>query len=188
MRWHAQQGQPLDRYLFRLLVAISAFRFSEAPLVRSAREAIEKLKHQHIQQLLAQAKAGGSEMQEIEAELEGAWDEIAQLKRERDQAKEQVSELSAELEAQKAAWGTVQQAYAKPRSLSDPAMAEPESPTFGGVAEVVAWATREFPDTLLFLDSAVDSAADSPYQHPERVAQLFQALDELARRGRRTAN
>jgi regulator of replication initiation timing len=182
IRWHAQNNQPLDRYLFRLLVAISAFRFSEAPIVRSAREAIEKVKHQHIQQLLAQAKSGDSEIRQIEEELERAWDENTKLKLERDQAKEQISELSSELEAQKAAWATVQQPYTKPQSLSGPVTSEQEGPSFDNVAEVIAWAKSEFYETLIILDSAVDSAKDSPYQHPDRVAQLFQALDELVRR------
>lgn len=36
IRWHAENNHPLDRHLFRMLVAISAFRFSDAPVVRRA--------------------------------------------------------------------------------------------------------------------------------------------------------
>lgn len=182
IRWHARNHQPLDHYLFRILVAISAFRFSEAPVVRTAREAIEKLKHQRIQQLLAQAKARGSEIQEIEEELEKAWDTISQLEQERDQLKEQVSELSSELGAQKAAWAT---AYSKPQSLSAPVTTESEVLSFSTVSGVVSWAKQKFSDTLFILDSAVDSALESPFQQPDRVAQLFEALDELVRRWRK---
>lgn len=181
IRWHAQNGQPLDRYLFRLLAAISAFRLSEAPVIRKVQETLERLNHQRIQELLAQARAGGTQIQEIETELERAWDEIYQLRRERDEVKEQVSELSAELEAQKAAWATVQQATTGSQSGICPATSEPEAPKFCNVAEVVEWARKKFADTILILDSAVDSAIESPYQHPERVAQLFEALDELVR-------
>jgi len=78
---------------------------------------------------LAKAKAGGSQTQEIEAELERAWEEISELKRERDHAREQASELSAELEAQKAAWATVQQAYPKPQFLPGPTIPEPVGPS-----------------------------------------------------------
>lgn len=179
IRWQAENNHPLDSHLFRLLVGISAFRFSEAPIVRSARSAVEKLKHQHIQQVLAQAKAGGTELQEIETELARAWDEIDQLKRERDQAKEQVSELNANLETQKAAWGTVQQASARSQSPLAATSPKSENQSFDSVADVAAWAKNEFAETLFFLDSAIDSAVDSPYQHPDRVSQLFQALNEL---------
>jgi hypothetical protein len=184
IRWHAQNGQPLDRHLFRLLVGISSFRFSDASVVRAAHAAIDKAKQQHIQQLLGKAEAIGAETKEIEAELERAWDEIAQLKWERDEAKEQVSALSADLEAQKAAWATVQQAHTRPQSLPGPALLPAPGPSFKNLADVVAWAQIQFAETLLFLDSAVRSAEDSPYQHPERVSELLQALDELVTRWR----
>lgn len=50
------------------------------------------------------------------------------------------------------------------------------------VAQVVEWAIAKYPKTLLFLESAKVSAADSPYRHPVRLAQLLEVLDELVAR------
>lgn len=75
------------------------------------------------------------------------------------------------------------QPHTKPQRLAETAATtEAAAPHFGNVSDVVAWAIKSFPNTLVILDSAVHSAQDSPYQHPQRVAELFEALDELVRR------
>lgn len=178
IRRHAQNNQPLDRYLFRLLVGISGFRFSNAEVVRSVQLKIEKQKQQYIQQRLSELNNSGNDLHEIEDALCNAWKEIDQLKQERDLVKEQVSELEQELEAQKAAWAEVQQSLIN--SHIDPdGTSQHEETSFKSVSDVVIKAKQEFSDNLLFIDSAVDSAANSPYQHPDRVYEIFLALNEL---------
>lgn len=56
--------------------------------------------------------------------------------------------------------------------------------TVASVSEAVEQARAEFAQELLFLKSAEDSAADSPYQYPERVYELLHALGEIAKRWR----
>jgi hypothetical protein len=53
---------------------------------------------------------------------------------------------------------------------------------FDNVSDVVAWATKEFRETLVFLGSAIDSASNCPYRHPIRLAQLLMALDRTTRK------
>jgi hypothetical protein len=180
IRWHAQNAQPLERHLFRMLVGISGFRFSEGSIVRAASIALERQKQQRIQELLSRVAAGGAEVQEIEAELGRAWSQIDQLKTELDQTKQHESELAAELEAQKTAWVTVQLEQSTQRSISGAQSADSrEEVDFRSVAEAVEKAQSDFKSKLLFLDSAVRSAKDSPYQLPNRVYELFEALGEL---------
>jgi hypothetical protein len=181
IRSYAQNSQPLERHLFRLLVGISGFRFSDAQVVRNARIKIEKQKQQHIQERLSELNASGNDLREIEAALYNAWSEIEQLKQERDQAKEQVSELEKELEGQKAAWATVQQSYSNYQAIPDGGSQDNDS-VLKTVSDVVIKAKQEFSANLLFLDSVIESAANSPYQQPDRVYQLFLALNELVGR------
>jgi hypothetical protein len=175
IRWHADQQQPLGQHLFRTLVAVSGFRCSNPPVARLVREAIDGDKHARFQGFLKNSKAleeGG----QIWDELERAWDAVKQLQLERDEARNQVSELTRELEAQKQAFMTT---YRGPRQAAPPA--EPSAPRapVRTVAEAVERARCDFPQTLVFLPGAIESARQSPYRAADRVYALFQALDEL---------
>jgi hypothetical protein len=174
IRWHTEQHQPLGQYLFRTLVAVSGFRFSNPPVARLVREAIEGDKHARFHDLLKNAKAH-EESGQIMKELERAWDEIKQLAQERDEARNQVSELTRELEAQKAAW----QGYRGQRPTSATGDAPVERAPLRSVADAVERARADFGQTLAFLPNAIESAQQSPYRSPEKVFALFQALDEL---------
>lgn len=165
IRKHALTDQPLPRHLARQLAGIAAVRFAAAPLVRDTRDLIDRRKQQQAQLLLEQAKADGSGLGEIAAALEQAWDEVAALKRERDQVRAEAAALATALATELAA---------RPAAADTPA----------SVADVVARARQAFPDTLHFLDTAVASAADSPYLHPDKVWRVFEVLDELVRQWR----
>lgn len=52
------------------------------------------------------------------------------------------------------------------------------------VAEVVRSAAETHPDALLILDSAVAAAVESPYEDPERVRAILDAMARVARRRR----
>lgn len=101
-----------------------------------------------------------------------ALERIDQLAAERDQFK-------ADLAAQQAAWAEVQQAMAVGESdVSEP---EPEQKTrFTSVLAAIERAKKDFSGPLIFLDSALASAKDSPYKDPERVYELFEALALVA--------
>lgn len=59
---------------------------------------------------------------------------------------------------------------------------------FDDVIQVVELAIEKYPKTLLFLDSAKYSAANSPYRHPKRVARLFEVLHELVAKWQKNKN
>ena len=86
IRWHDENQQPLSQHLFRTLVAVSGFRFSNPPVARLVKEAIEGDKRANFEKILEQWKAT-SEARGFLEELERAWDEVAQLKQEREDRK-----------------------------------------------------------------------------------------------------
>ncbi|HZZ79967.1 MAG TPA: hypothetical protein VFE62_15720 [Gemmataceae bacterium] len=178
IRFHIEQQQPLGQHLFRTLVAVSGFRFSNPPVAKLVREAIEGDKVARFQAMLKNSKAL-DEAGQILTELERAWEEIEQLKVDRDEARSQVSELSRELEMQREAW----QAFKGPRGPGGEVAAPPapRAPV-SSVAEAVNRAAADFVSTIVFLPSAIESAKESPYRWPDRVYSLFQALDELTRK------
>ena len=52
------------------------------------------------------------------------------------------------------------------------------------LVEVVREAAEAYADALLILDSAIESAADSPYEDPERVRPILEAMARIARKRR----
>lgn len=177
IRWHTEQQQPLAQHLFRTLVAVSGFRFSNPPVARLVREAMDADKRLRFDILLKNAKAH-EESGQILQELERAWDQIKQLLQEKDEARNQIAELTRELEAQKEAW----QGYRGGQRSQTP---QQDSSSSRGairtVADAVERATNEFTQTLVFLPNAMESARESPYRWPDKVYALFEALDELTR-------
>jgi hypothetical protein len=176
IRFHLEQHHPLGPHLFRTLVAVSGFRFSNPPTARLVREAIDGFKQARFHELLKNAKAH-EESGQILQELERAWDQIKVVQQERDELRTQVAELSRELEAQKEAW----QGYRGQRPGAqgpDSSAPTPRAPV-RSVEEAVERASHDFTQTLIFLPDALESARQSPYRSAERVYALFQALDEI---------
>ncbi len=178
IRFHAENQQPLGPHLFRTLVAVSGFRFSNPPVAQLVRSAIEGEKHLLFQSMLENSKAL-EDAGHIMKELERAWDEIKQLKQERDEARNQASELARELEMQKAAWTEVHRGPRQPVVAPPP----PRGP-IASVLDAIERARTDFPHTLLVLPDAIESARQSPYRSPERIYSLFQVLDELTHKWR----
>lgn len=183
IRFHTDQHQPLGPHLFRTLVAVSGFRFSNPPVARLVREAIDRDKQARFHEMVKNAKAH-EESGQIMQELERAWDQIKVLQQERDAGRNQIAELTRELEAQKEAW----QGYRgqKPGEAA-PQLAAPRE-AVKSVVEAVERATADFGQTLIFLPDALESARKSPYQWPDKVYGLFQALDELTMQWQHTGS
>jgi hypothetical protein len=180
IRWHTEQQQPLGQHLFRTLVAVSGFRFSNPPTARMVRDAIEADKVARFQTMIKNSQAL-EEAGQILTELERAWDENEQLKLERDEARNQVSELSRELESQKEAWLAFKGARNNGTAGDVSVSPLPRAP-LTTVSEAANRAAADFCGSLIFLPSGFESAQLSPYRWPDRVYSLFRALDELTRR------
>ena len=98
-----------------------------------------------------------------------------------------MAEVRDELAAQQEQWTTVEAEITAARSEASAAKAGAAAvrafalDRLRRVDEAVGLSRAEFPDTLSFLPDALKSAADSPYQQPRKVYELFRALDEVVR-------
>lgn len=160
----------LGQQMFRMLAAISSFRFVPGPASKTVARRREDAAKAKTAELRQHIKKGDIAKQDLEDQLLDALARVEALEGERDQLKE-------DLDAQKAAWAEYQSFMA---SGDPPASDAPPKPAEGEVIETVGAAVRrakeDLDGPLVFLDSAVESADSSPYQNPERVQQLFEAL------------
>ena len=172
IRFHAEQGLPLPDQLFRTLAAVASFRYTEGVTIRDARQAISDLDKKRVDELRQQVKTGSVEKDGLETQLLEALEQIDQLTAECDQYK-------SDLAAQQAAWAEVQQTMAADDAEVPDSQPE-QKVTFNTVLEAIRRAKKDFTGPLVFLDSALDSAKNSPYKDPERVYELFEALALVA--------
>jgi hypothetical protein len=170
IRSYEEEGFPLQDHLFRMLAAVASYRYTEGAVIRDVRQALVDDDRRKVDELRTQVKSGSIEKGNLELQLLEALETIDQLSNERDRAK-------ADLAAQQAAWSVVQQAMAQ--SGTPETAVNPPAVT-STVRDAVDRAKAEFSETLVFLDSACDSASDSPYKDPARVFELFEALDCVA--------
>lgn len=170
--WKSKGGS-FGKYLFRMLAAISAFRFVEGPAIRAARKAIAESERTHLVMLAEEVKQGRATKEEMETKLLEALLKIDELTNERDQ-------LQIDVETQKAAWGTYQNFMAGDAQPDAEVNEEPkpdrDQETFASVRAALDKAKADFPLQLVFLETADISANESPYKNPNRVYELLEAL------------
>jgi hypothetical protein len=88
--------------------------------------------------------------------------------------------LRENLEAQSRAWSEFQNyGLAEDDEADEGAELGAKPPAVSSVREAVTRAQDQFSETLHFLDFAVKLAEESPFQSPELVYGLFEALDDL---------
>lgn len=162
-------GVPLDKRIFKTLCSVSTLRATESTLERSLQDQIGESSRKEIAELLERVKSGRA----TESQLQ---DDFLKLSYENDALNKRVASLTEELDAQKAAWANVgefvRQPAASPGDTED-AIGGGADGEYSSVSEAIAAAKKKFSGPLLFLDSAVESAGESPYQNPDRVYQLF---------------
>lgn len=175
--WQAK-GVPFGKHLFRMLTAISAFRFAEGPSIRDARKAIAEVERADLARIVDEAKRGKATKEQIETQLLEAMIKVEELTKENE-------DLKGDLAAQKAAWGDIQGFMGQGEAdggASDPVAAQSlREASFETVANAYQMAKAKFSGPLVFLESADRSAAESPFKNPERVYELFEALYVVAR-------
>ena len=99
---HEKNEQSLAMHLFRLLVDVSAFRFSDTSVIHKTNKAIDESKQKELKKFLKASKINDPEKEELYRTLEKSQEENLKLFNERNEAYEQVSRLSSELESLKA--------------------------------------------------------------------------------------
>jgi hypothetical protein len=177
----------LPRDVLRRLASAAHVRFADAPLVRLARAALDRKRQAAVQRQLSELKAGADEAREWLKQLDAAWQENRRLTDELELTRTELAELREELGRQREQWGTVSQEIADAKAEAGRQAAAAARfrqrllTRLRKVAEAVELAREDYADTLEFLPSAVKSAAESPYQSPREVYDLFRALDEVMR-------
>jgi hypothetical protein len=165
---------PFDKHLFRMLAAISAFRFIEGPAIRAARKSFAEAESARVSHLAIQVRQGRASQDQLEMQYLEALDRIGELELERDKLKD-------DLEAQKVAWIEFQQ-FTQSEHGQEPQPERPEEAAPHTVADVVRMAREVASRAILYLESSIESAEKSPFKNTQRVGELLEAIDVVAAR------
>lgn len=179
-------GPAADRLPLDLLRRVAGrTRFPDAPLVKELKAAADRQAQAAAQARVAELTAGAVRATELAAELDKAWADARRAADDRDLARLELDEVRQELAFEKEQWATAGEELAAARAEADrhrAAATRYRTLALAGlrrVTDAVDMARAEFPDTLVFLPSAVKAAADSPYLYPGKVFDLFAALDAV---------
>lgn len=168
----AGSGLALEDRLMRLISSVAVLRTPADPLARRLRRMIDERQLSEIVELRARVKQARDEvpgdfLDEFEATLQR--EEAAQTR---------IIELQEEL-------GDVQQGFAELSRLYAAGGVEPEldadDELVATVPEAVDRAAAAYPDELVFLPEALESASESTYPNPERVHQALSAMGDIVR-------
>jgi hypothetical protein len=183
----ADAADRLPRQLLAKLAPAAVARFTEVPLMRAVRAVQEGNRQAVVQKQIRDLSAGANESKDWLLLLETEMKETTKLRQEVELLKLEVAEVTADRDALREQFKTVNQETTAAEDAATRAEAVAKrfrDRILRGIREVreaVDLAADEFGDTLRFLPSALKSAEDSPYQHPERAYKLFRALDEIGR-------
>lgn len=177
IRFHRLHGRELKTHLFRVLAGMSAFRAGELGPILAIRRKVKAHQDAQVAKLRHQVASGTAENSELLAELEKVIAANEALIKEKDDLAERNELLSEELKAQKANWATFEQFRDQADTEQDIA---PDSPLgtgeFENVYAAYQRAETDFGGTLVFLESAEESAKRSPFKNARRVYDTLEAL------------
>jgi FtsZ-binding cell division protein ZapB len=177
IKFHRLHGRELETYLFRLLAGMSAFRAGELGPIMAIRRKVKAYQDAQVAKLRREVASGTAENSDLLAELEKAIGTIETLAKERDDLAERNELLSDELKVQKANWATFEQFKDQTETEQDIA---PDSTArtveFENTYAAYQKAKDDFTGPLVFLDSAEESAKESPFKNARRVYETLEAL------------
>ena len=177
----------LPRDIARRLAQASALRFTDAPLVKAARAVLDGRERVAVEKRIAELSAGVEQGKELARLVAAEVDKNRRLADDLALAQLELAEAREALAFEKEQWATVHDEIAAARADADAYREDAGRyrklalANLKRVADAVQLAAAEFPDTLVFLDDARKSAADSVYQQPQKVFDLFAALDRVMR-------
>ncbi len=170
----------LVEMIFRQLAGISAFRFVPGPVMVDALDFLEERKIKELESIKKAAQERGDYEQFVQM-----WEmENAELKKSLGQLKEENADLRAGLQLSqdnlRAMWHAQEEVEGV--GTAEPASEEEAE----SIEEAVRMAQSNLSETLVFLESAVTSAKDSPFKQPKRVSQAFLAMHEVCQEWRKS--
>lgn len=179
IKWHEDNGRPTNEYLLRMLSAIASFRHIDGSLTRTIRSEADAQRQRHIDELRIKLKEENYNREAAEELLDEIGKENDTLRQERDQAIERQNELQEQLKTAKENFAAISQYSAQNQEPIISSQQQNEDVTFYSVKEAVEFAADKFKESLIFLDSAFDSAKDSPFKRPDKVYQALEAINEV---------
>lgn len=167
--------------IFGQLAAISAFRFVPGPIAVDAADFLAEQKRKDLESIKKAAQERGDYEEFVQI-----WEkENTELKEQRRQLQEENVDLRARLQVSqdniRAMWRAHEVDEIGAAEPLPEEEADPES-----IEEAVKLAQSKFPETLVFLDSAITSAKDSPFKRPKRVSQALLAMHEVCQEWRKS--
>lgn len=177
------RGARLVEDLFRQFSAISTFRFVPGPVAIDAVEFLESQKQKELEKIRTAAQERG----DYEELLQVADDENSGLSIQLKAARLENDNLRANLQLSqenlRAVWRTNEDRrdIVSTETLPEETEVEPSS-----VEEAVHSARTHFSDTLVFQESAVESARESPFKQPKKVYQALLAMHEVCQSWRQS--
>jgi hypothetical protein len=185
IKYHRNHGHELKSHLFRMFAGMSAFRAGELGPIREVRRYIEVERERHLQRLRDEVKAGTAKQDDLIAQIERQKAAIDDLEFRNLELEEKVQQLNRDLYAAQQNVVLISQQLGAAQDQDflpdNPLTVEQE---FETVADAIKSAKVKFPNTLVFLDSALDQATKCPFKDPDSVFGLFAALDELVKKWR----
>jgi hypothetical protein len=173
-------GSRLVDIIFRQLAAISAFRFVPGPVMVDALDFLGEQKRTELESIKKAAQERGDYEQFVQM-----WEkENEELKKSVGLLKDENADLRAGLrlsqENLRAIWHA--QEEVEGIGTAEPAPEEEAE----SVEESVRTAQLNLSETLVFLESALTSAKDSPFKQPKRVSQALLAMHEVCKEWRKS--
>lgn len=172
-----QAGNRLTEDLFRQFAGISAFRYVRGPVTTDAIEHLQRERAKETERLKAAAKESG-DWSEL---LDLASQENEELRKDKRRLTEEVSTLKASLDLAHENFRAISlgQAAGAGSDEASPIVQDAHGFEPNSVEEAVSTARDEFGATLIFLDSALESATSSPFKQPNKVYQALLAMHEV---------
>lgn len=179
----AQLGSQLVEATFKQLAAISAFRFLPGPVAVDAVDFLQEEKRLEMERMRVLARDSNDYSQLLDLS-----------DKENDRLRESVQRLSKENEDLRAGlqlsqdnvrviW-QAQENHSEPSSEGAiPADEDGDADTVSNAVEI---AKKKFKQTLIFQDSATDSAEKSPFRQPKKVLHALEAMHEVCLAWRRS--
>lgn len=177
------RGAKLVEDLFRQFSAISTFRYVPGPITTDAIEFLESQKQKELERIKAAAQERGDYEQLLQIaddENSGLRDQLKSARLENDGLR---ANLQLSQENLRAVWRTNEDRRDTAPTQTLPEDSEPEP---GCVEEAVCSAQTAFSDTLIFQESAVESARESPFKQPKKVYQALLAMHEVCQSWRQS--
>lgn len=170
------RGGKLVEDLFRQFSAISTFRFVPGPVSIDAGEFLESQRQAELDRIRTAAQQSGDYeqlMQIAENENFGLQSQLKAARQENDQLR---ASLQMSQDNLRAVWRTGED---RPVILSTETTPEDTEIEPSSVKDAVCSARTSFADTLIFQETALASAGDSPFKQPKKVYQAFLAMHEV---------